>query len=75
MFPTRNGWIDRGEQLGEQVCPNCGSTTGYRQTVSLEECTACGFRCNYWGEDGANDVYQAMMARRDTAQVPLPEEY
>ena len=62
---TRNGWVDDGSlvQASNQLdkCPNCGSRK-YTETISREECRSCGLRCDYWGE-GANEVYEAMMAR------------
>lgn len=65
-----NGYVDDGKLVnnhnGIQKCPNCNSTN-YRETVSLEECTSCGLRCDYWGA-GANDVYYNMMARNHAAE-------
>ena len=64
-FPrSRNGYRDNGQTISalDERCPNCGSSQ-YRQTISVEECSACGLRCDYWGE-GANKVYTDMMARR-----------
>lgn len=64
-FPReRNGWADNGSQIPSTVgqkCPNCGSPR-YRQTLSTEDCSACGLHCDYWG-GGANPVYEEMMAQ------------
>lgn len=62
MRRERNGWTDTGKPVGGQKCPNCGSTTKYRQTVSLEECSGCGLRCDYWG-GVTNKIYEDMMSR------------
>ncbi len=61
---TRNGWTDDGTPLrnGAKKCPNCGSTTAFKETISMEKCTACGLECDYWG-GGSNKVYEDMMAR------------
>jgi ribosomal protein L37AE/L43A len=70
IFPRfKNGYRDDGKVLSRpgKACPNCGSVTGYRETVSLELCTACGLRCDYWG-GGANAVYEAMLDRRGAAE-------
>lgn len=44
------------------MCPNCRSPK-YHQTVSTEDCSACGLHYDYWGA-GANEVYKAMMERK-----------
>lgn len=77
---TRNGHVDTGQPLlgrthGDTKCPNCGSNK-YRETVSLEHCSACGLRCDYWGK-GANKVYDDMMERdyaRQRAEREAREE-
>ncbi len=56
---AHNGYVDSGKPLAQSLgkrCPNCGSSS-YRETVSLESCTSCGLRCDYWG-GGANSAYQ-----------------
>lgn len=60
----KNGHKDDGRPVASSSkrCPNCGSTS-YRETISKEECTACGLKCDYWGS-GANEVYEDMMDRR-----------
>ena len=61
MTRYNNGHVDTGAQMNARKCPNCGSSK-YRETLSREECTACGLKCDYWG-DGANEVYERMMER------------
>jgi hypothetical protein len=64
-FPrSRSGYnLDNGSSVdsAQKKCPNCGSSR-YRETVSLEECSDCGLRCDYWG-GGANEIHAAMMQR------------
>jgi len=57
------GTVDTGRALNAKKCPNCGSSQ-YRETTSLEQCTSCGLRCDYWG-GGSNEVYQRMMDRQE----------
>ena len=65
----QNGHCDDGTPVrgGSKACPNCRSTTSYTETVSREQCTACGLECDYWG-GGANSVYQSMMDRNARAE-------
>jgi len=43
--------VDDGKRVGEQKCPQCGSTDFF-QTVSREHCNACGYDIDYWkGQD------------------------
>jgi ribosomal protein S27AE len=53
----RNGYVDNGSPIrgGRKTCPNCGSSK-YIETVSKEQCNACGLLCDYWG-GGSNKVY------------------
>ncbi len=72
-FPRyHGGHVDSGAVRGSRRCPNCNSNL-YRETVSLESCTACGLLCDYWG-GGANGVYLTMMADRDAAQRAIEFE-
>lgn len=70
-FPrSKNGLIDNGEPVKStvgQLCPNCGSEQ-YMQTISSEDCPECGLHFDYWGE-GANQVYQDMMHRRELVEA------
>ena len=69
-FPrSQNGHVDSGEPLKDfdgRKCPNCGGQR-YVETVSTESCPECGLFCDYWG-DGANGVYQEMMARQENKE-------
>lgn len=64
MMRTRNGHVDNGSPIrgSSKTCPSCGSNK-YVETLSLEECKACGMRCDYWG-DGANEEYNAYTRAR-----------
>lgn len=62
MTRYNNGHVDDGRAMNTRKCPNCGSSK-YRETLSREECTACGLKCDYWGS-GANEVYDQMMDRK-----------
>ena len=63
-FPrTRNGYIDDGAPLKQQIkCPNCNSSA-FKTTVSLEHCASCNYTVDYWG-NGCNDVAMAYEQRR-----------
>lgn len=73
---TRNGHVDDGSLIRasnrRDTCPNCGSSN-YRETVSREECKACGLVCDYWG-GGTNKVYEAHEAREHARQRAAEEE-
>lgn len=67
---SHNGYVDSGKPLAQSIgkrCPNCGSAS-YRETVSLEECSSCGLRFDYWGGRGGNDVYRAWDERERAAE-------
>ena len=59
----RNGWYDDGSPLrhGRKQCPRCQSTR-YIESLSREQCHACGLECDYWSI-GVNFVYQDMLDR------------
>lgn len=76
-YRTLNGHVDDGSALRSNknthlLCPNCGSNA-YRETVSMESCSACGLRCDYWG-GGANAVYEEMMASNHRAAERREQE-
>lgn len=59
-------------ELTPQPCPNCGSSV-YIETPARESCSACGLVCDYHG-GGANNVYEAMMARDAEVERQRQEE-
>jgi uncharacterized membrane-anchored protein len=57
--------------IAKQKCWNCRSDK-YEQTARIEECTACGIRCDYWG-GGANKAYDSASARKHAAKARASE--
>lgn len=78
VYPrTRNGWVDSGEGLlsnrGKTLrCPNCKSSQ-YTETISLEHCSSCNYRVDYWG-GGSNEVAEKYFKQQHDAEQEMQDD-